>query len=128
MSRETVMSLTDGDDGGPAADRRAAGPAIRSARGDAADGRKKRAAAIANQAMSKRTSHRGGPALHPGRVARWRRRWLERAGFHPALADALAGDRRTDVHALLELVDRGCPPELAARILAPLDGDEEPAG
>jgi hypothetical protein len=26
-----------------------------------------------------------------------------------------------DVHALLELVDRGCPPVLAARIMAPLD-------
>jgi hypothetical protein len=51
----------------------------------------------------------------------WRRGRLERAGFEPLLADALAGDPRTDVHALLELVDRGCPPELAARILAPLE-------
>jgi hypothetical protein len=25
-----------------------------------------------------------------------------------------------DVHALLQLVDRGCPPELAARILSPI--------
>jgi hypothetical protein len=37
----------------------------------------------------------------------------------------LARDPRTDLHALLELVDRGCRPELAARILAPLDGDED---
>ena len=51
----------------------------------------------------------------------WRRGRLERAGFEPALAEALARDRRTDVHALLELVDRGCPPDLAARILAPLE-------
>jgi hypothetical protein len=29
-----------------------------------------------------------------------------------------------DLHQLLELVDRGCPPELAVRILAPLDQDE----
>jgi hypothetical protein len=28
-----------------------------------------------------------------------------------------------DVHALIELVERGCRPELAARILAPLDGE-----
>ncbi|WP_344257069.1 hypothetical protein [Terrabacter carboxydivorans] len=28
---------------------------------------------------------------------------------------------RVDLHALLELVDAGCPPELAARILSPLD-------
>jgi hypothetical protein len=26
-----------------------------------------------------------------------------------------------DLHALLELVDRGCAPDLAVRILAPLD-------
>jgi hypothetical protein len=59
-------------------------------------------------------------------VVAWRRRRLERAGFEPGLADALAADRRTDVHALLELVDRGCPPALSARILAPLDGQDEP--
>jgi hypothetical protein len=53
----------------------------------------------------------------------WRRRRLERAGFEPRPAEALAVDRRTDVHALLELVDRGCPPALASRILAPLDED-----
>ena len=51
----------------------------------------------------------------------WRRGRLERAGFDPPLADVLAADRRTDVHALLELVDHGCPPALAARILAPLE-------
>ena len=32
--------------------------------------------------------------------------------------------RRGADAALLELIDRGCPPELAARILAPL-GDED---
>jgi hypothetical protein len=55
-------------------------------------------------------------------IVPWRRRRLQRAGFAPALASSLAGDRRVDVHALLDLVDRGCPPELAARILAPLEG------
>jgi hypothetical protein len=61
--------------------------------------------------------------LGPGLVGvvPWRRGRLERAGFDPTLAAALARDDRTDVHALLELVDRGCPPQLAARILAPLD-------
>jgi len=58
-------------------------------------------------------------------VVAWRRRRLERAGFDRGLAAALAGDARTDVHALLELVDRGCPPRLAARILAPLDGPHQ---
>jgi hypothetical protein len=49
----------------------------------------------------------------------WRADCLIRAGFAPPLAHALARDSAFDLHALLELVDRGCPPELAARILAP---------
>ncbi len=54
-------------------------------------------------------------------IVAWRRRRLARAGFDSAQAEALASDSRVDLHALLELVDRGCPPELAARILAPLE-------
>ena len=45
---------------------------------------------------------------------------LVEAGFAVRLAYALAVDGRYDLHALIELVERGCPPELAARILAPL--------
>jgi hypothetical protein len=59
-------------------------------------------------------------------VVAWRRRRLRTAGFSPALADAVAADCAMDLHALLELVDRGCPPDLAARILAPLDEDRRP--
>jgi hypothetical protein len=51
----------------------------------------------------------------------WRRARLIEAGFGPGLATRLGWDGRVDVHDLLELVDRGCPPELAARIAAPLD-------
>ena len=51
----------------------------------------------------------------------WRRARLIEAGFAPELATRLGWDGRVDVHDLLELVDRGCPPELAARIVAPLD-------
>jgi hypothetical protein len=54
-------------------------------------------------------------------VIRWRLRRLRHAGFAGVQAEAIAGDRRWDLHRLLELVDHGCPPELAARILAPLD-------
>ena len=54
-------------------------------------------------------------------VIDWRRRQLVAAGFTAALAAWLARDARLDLHALIELVERGCPPELAARILAPLD-------
>lgn len=54
-------------------------------------------------------------------VTLWRRDQLLEAGFSPSLAARLARDPRRDVHALIELVERGCPPRLAARILAPLD-------
>jgi hypothetical protein len=53
-------------------------------------------------------------------VTDWRRCRLRDAGFAAPLASTLAADPAVDVHALLQLVDRGCPPELAARILSPL--------
>jgi hypothetical protein len=56
----------------------------------------------------------------------WRKRRLRVAGFAPAAAAALAADCAADLHALLDLVDRGCPPHLAARILAPLDSEHRP--
>jgi hypothetical protein len=56
----------------------------------------------------------------PASVVDWRRCRLIEAGFPVPLATVLAHSRDVDVHALLQLVDRGCPPELAARILAPL--------
>ena len=54
-------------------------------------------------------------------VTTWRRNQLVGAGFTLPDARRLARDPRYDLHALLELVDRGCPPQLAVRILAPLD-------
>ena len=57
-------------------------------------------------------------------VIRWRSRNRVSAGFPPALASRLARDRRWDVHALIELVERGCPPGLAVRILSPLDEED----
>jgi hypothetical protein len=56
----------------------------------------------------------------PSDVVLWRRELLLEAAFGAELAERLAGDRRYDLHALLTLVDRGCPPHLAAQILAPL--------
>jgi hypothetical protein len=58
----------------------------------------------------------------------WREDQLRQAGFTPELAGRVASDRRFDLHAVIELVERGCPPELAVRILAPLgpsDPEEE---
>jgi hypothetical protein len=54
-------------------------------------------------------------------IVDWRRRLLRRAGFPPALAAALARDGRYDLHALIGLTERGCPPALAERILAPVE-------
>ncbi|HUR85886.1 MAG TPA: hypothetical protein VMY78_11115 [Solirubrobacteraceae bacterium] len=51
----------------------------------------------------------------------WRRRRLEAAGFELRLAAELASEPAVDLHELLVLLDRGCAPELAARIVAPLD-------
>ena len=53
----------------------------------------------------------------------WRRSRLRRAGFDARLAAEIAAEPRYDLHAILELTERGCPPHLAARILAPIDGD-----
>ena len=52
-------------------------------------------------------------------VVEWRRSQLSRAGFLAALADRATNDTRLDLHAAIELVERGCPPRLALRILAP---------
>jgi hypothetical protein len=60
------------------------------------------------------------PGLGP--VAEWRRARLLAVGLPADLAAELAQDCAIDLHAVLELIDRGCRPDLAARILAPLDG------
>ena len=54
-------------------------------------------------------------------VVTWRRDQLVLAGYALPLAVRLANDPAFDLHALVELVERGCPPDLAARILAPLE-------
>jgi hypothetical protein len=54
-------------------------------------------------------------------VVRWRREQLLGSGFPPLLAASLSRDGRYDLHALIELVERGCEAELAVRILAPLE-------
>jgi hypothetical protein len=54
-------------------------------------------------------------------IIRWRRDQLVAAGFPSLLSETVAADSRFDVHALIELSERGCPAELAVRILAPLE-------
>ncbi len=54
-------------------------------------------------------------------IVAWRHARLRKAGFNSELAEHLSRECGVDLHALIELVERGCPPPLAARILAPLD-------
>ena len=51
------------------------------------------------------------------RVERWRTAELMRVGFPGDDAVALAARLDVDLHEAIELVQRGCPPELAFRIL-----------
>jgi hypothetical protein len=51
------------------------------------------------------------------RVERWRIEELERAGYDAAQAQVLARRTEVDLHRAVDLVARGCTPELALRIL-----------
>jgi hypothetical protein len=67
------------------------------------------------------------PLVEPGgNIAGWREQRLLRAGVEANLAATIAIDCAIDLHALIELIERGCPAELAARILAPLDNAGTP--
>jgi hypothetical protein len=50
-------------------------------------------------------------------VERWRAQELERAGFDAAAAAELAGRSDVDLHRAVELLQNGCPPEVALSIL-----------
>ena len=50
-------------------------------------------------------------------VERWRAQELERAGFPEDMANELAMRADVDLHAAIDLIRRGCAPELAAQIL-----------
>ena len=52
------------------------------------------------------------------RVERWRTAELMRVGFAGDDAVALAARFDVDLHDAIALVQRGCPPELAIRILS----------
>jgi hypothetical protein len=57
-------------------------------------------------------------------VVHWRREQLVASRFPLPLATRVARDSRFDLHALIELVERGCAPELAVRILAPVEAED----
>ena len=51
------------------------------------------------------------------RVERWRAEELERAGYERLTAVELAASPEVDLHCAIELLQRGCPSELAVQIL-----------
>jgi hypothetical protein len=51
------------------------------------------------------------------RIEEWRREELERAGYAVDAATELARRPDIDLHAAIDLVERGCPPDIATRIL-----------
>jgi len=51
------------------------------------------------------------------RVERWRTEALEGAGYDPDSAALLAARHDVDLHQAIEMVERGCAPEIAVRIL-----------
>ena len=59
------------------------------------------------------------PIIEPEhqRVERWRAEALERAGYAPPVAAKLAARMDIDLHHAIDLIERGCPPETAVRIL-----------
>lgn len=57
----------------------------------------------------------------------WRQLELEQCGFPRSLAARVARDERYDLHQVIELVQQGCSPALAVRILSPLEGRDAEA-
>lgn len=51
------------------------------------------------------------------KVLEWRAETLERAGLDRLRADVIAAAEHVDLHAAVNLLRRGCQPELAMRIL-----------
>jgi hypothetical protein len=50
-------------------------------------------------------------------VEQWRHEALERAGYGAEAATVLAASHDVDLHRAVELLQRGCSPELALQIL-----------
>ena len=57
-------------------------------------------------------------------VVQWRKAQLLQAGLPRSLAARAARDERYDIHELVQLVEQGCAPALAVRILKPIQPDE----
>ena len=78
--------------------------------------------------MSAISTQKHGPttSMPSAAIVTWRTERLTAAGLPAALARSIAADCGYDLHALLSLVDYGCPAELAMRIIAPLEETRRP--
>jgi hypothetical protein len=63
------------------------------------------------------------PTMGSG-VVQWRREQLIHAGLPLRLSERVARDERYDLHELVQLLERGCAPALAVRILRPIEPDK----
>ncbi len=57
------------------------------------------------------------PVTEQERIERWRAEELERAGYDVLEAAELAARTDIDLHLAVELIERGCPHDVATRIL-----------
>jgi hypothetical protein len=57
-------------------------------------------------------------------VVNWRQLELEQNGFPRSVAARIARDERYDLRQLIELVQQGCSPSVAVRILSPFEGSD----
>ena len=60
-------------------------------------------------------------------MVNWRQLELEQCGFPRSLAARVARDDRYDLQQLIELLQQGCSPALAVRILSPVEEREADA-
>ena len=70
--------------------------------------------------MDLQTGDQAGGGRGATDIVAWRHARLRKAG-DIKLAGQLSRECAVDLHALIDLVERGCPPPLAARILGPLE-------
>jgi hypothetical protein len=57
------------------------------------------------------------PELEIEQVERWRLESLERAGYDQESAAVLAASHEVDLHLATQLLERGCPADVALQIL-----------
>ena len=57
------------------------------------------------------------PETELDRIERWRAEELERAGYEPPAAATIAARHDIDLHRATDLLQQGCPAELALQIL-----------